>query len=180
MPADTNLSKTNRMRLLIPALALLLAGSCAGFRGNFSSPAMVVGLVAADYDRTLDFYTDILGMRQTGSERVSEEESRRLGLANGFSYRVTTLVLDRDRNATELKILGFERSARAQPSNFVQDYPGLRYLTFYVEELDPFLDRLRRNDVRFLGRTPTEREDGRPYLLIQDPNGVFIELVEAG
>ena len=62
-------------------------------------------------------------------------------------------------------------------SKYIQDDIGVQYLTIYVNSITPFLKRIKSNNIKLLGQTPTTTGD-KQYVLIQDPNGVFIELIE--
>jgi hypothetical protein len=50
-------------------------------------------------------------------------------------------------------------------------------LTLEVEQINQVLQRLDRNHVATLSGTPVETPDGRQLILLEDPNGILIEVV---
>lgn len=39
------------------------------------------------------------------------------------------------------------------------------------------MQRIKENNIKMLGDTPVQLPDGRTFILIQDPDGIFIELI---
>jgi hypothetical protein len=53
----------------------------------------------------------------------------------------------------------------------------MRYVTLHVTSLKPFLQRFKDNKVPLLGETPIPIGGGRHFALVQDPDGIFVELI---
>ena len=53
----------------------------------------------------------------------------------------------------------------------------MRYLTINVTDLTPLLERLRQFQVPVLADGPVQMGNGQYLALVQDPDGVFIELI---
>jgi hypothetical protein len=53
----------------------------------------------------------------------------------------------------------------------------MQYTTFFIKSTEDIIKRIRENNIEFLGDTPIKLPDGRTFILIQDPDGVFIEIV---
>jgi catechol-2,3-dioxygenase len=53
----------------------------------------------------------------------------------------------------------------------------MQYITLMVKSLAPFLERLEHNKIPLLGETPTPLSETLSFVLIQDPDGNFIELI---
>jgi len=43
--------------------------------------------------------------------------------------------------------------------------------------MKPFLKRIKEHNIKLIAETPTKLDDGRQFVLIQDPDGTFIELI---
>jgi hypothetical protein len=55
----------------------------------------------------------------------------------------------------------------------------MQYITINVKSLKPVIERLTKQKVKFLGSTPTRLNKDLHFLLVQDPDGNFIELIGA-
>lgn len=136
-----------------------------------------VGIVVTDLERSLDFYTNILGMIKYRTFTVKEDFAQSSGLSNGQPFEVTVLKLKDDPEATEWKLMTFNNTIYKPKNTFISEGKGLQYVTFFVDAIEPILDRINKNNIILLGDTPTDLENGNSFVLIQDPDGVFIELI---
>ncbi len=157
-------------------LALLLC-HLAVAQSNFTSKVIGIGVVVADLDKSLDFYVNGIGMVKTGSFTINDEFSKRSGLANGASTQVTILKLENSPDATDWKLMSFGKKAGHPKPKFIQDDTGMQYITINVKALKPIVDRLTKMNVPFRGSTPTPLNDKTHFVLVQDPDGTFIELI---
>ena len=144
---------------------------------EFSSGTISVGVIVSDLERSVEFYTGVIGMTKTGGFAVNVEFSKKSGLTGGQPFEVTILKLKNNEQSTEWKLMSFDKKAVHDHSKFIQDDTGVQYITIFVTSMKPFLERITKNDVRILSETPTLLEDGRHFVLIQDPDGTFIELI---
>ncbi len=55
--------------------------------------------------------------------------------------------------------------------------PGEPCLTLEVEQIEPIIKRLDHNHVATLSGTPVSTPDGKQLILLEDPNGILIEVV---
>ncbi|WP_345264103.1 VOC family protein [Nibrella viscosa] len=146
-------------------------------QSNFTSKTIGIGVVVADLNRSLDFYVNGIGMVKTGSFTINEEFSKRSGLANGVATNVTILKLENSPEATDWKLMSFNTKASHPKPRFIQDDTGMQYITINVKALKPIIDRLTQMKVPFLGSTPTPLNGKSHFVLVQDPDGTFIELI---
>lgn len=164
-------------------LVLVLITSFLGFRfigydaDEFEHGTIQFGVVVSDLQKSLDFYTNIMGMTKTGSFDVDEEFAKRSGLTGGEPFSVTILKLKDSTEATEWKLMSFGQKGSHPRPEYIQDDTGVQYVTINVTSMKPFLDRIREHNVKLLGDTPTNLDDNREFVLIQDPDGTFIELI---
>jgi catechol 2,3-dioxygenase-like lactoylglutathione lyase family enzyme len=143
---------------------------------EFASPTIGVGVVVSDLDKALDFYTNVIGMIQTGSFDIKEDFSKTSGLANGAPTQVRVLRLGNGEEATQWKLMSFGK-AQPQKDDFINDRNGMRYVTILVKDLTPFLKRIKDRRIKLLGETPVALGPNNNFVLIQDPDGTFIELI---
>ncbi|GAB3527664.1 hypothetical protein GCM10027443_04470 [Pontibacter brevis] len=169
------------MRKPILKFSFLVAAMLAAFssyaQSNFSSKLIGVGVVVSDIERSLDFYTNGIGMVKAYSFEINPEFSKRSGLANGVPTSVTVLKLENSPEANEWKLMSFGEKAPRPKAKFIQDDVGMQYITINVKALKPIIERLKERNVPFLGSTPTPLNQNAHFVLVQDPDGVFIELI---
>jgi catechol 2,3-dioxygenase-like lactoylglutathione lyase family enzyme len=156
--------------------ALLI--NCVAFaQSNFSSKLIGIGVVVADIDRSLDFYVNGIGMVKTGNFTINEDFGKRSGLTNGVAVAVTVLKLENSPDANEWKLMSFGKKATHPTQKTIQDDTGMQYITIQVKSLKPIIERLKQQKVAFLGTTPTPLSKDAHFILVQDPDGNFVELI---
>jgi hypothetical protein len=144
---------------------------------NFTSKLIGLGVVVADMEKSLDFYINAIGMVKVYSFTINEDFSKRSGLSNGVPASVTVLKLENSSEANEWKLMSFGKKATHPKQNFIQDDTGVQYITINVKALKPIIERLKQKNVPFLGSSPTTLNRNSQLLLVQDPDGTFIELI---
>ncbi len=145
--------------------------------GEFSKNSIQVGVIVLDLEKSLDFYTNVIGMTKTGGFDVNEEIGQKTGLTGGVPFSVAVLRLEDSEDATEWKIMSFNKDAAHPEQQYIQDDTGMQYITIFVKSMQPFLNRIEKHGIELLGDTPFTLEPGLEFVLIQDPDGVFIELI---
>jgi catechol 2,3-dioxygenase-like lactoylglutathione lyase family enzyme len=167
------------MKLLLALLSLVASISCVSAADDlkFSNPQISVGVVVADLDVSVAFYTEVIGMTQTGGFEVPGEVATNLGLTADKALRVTVLKLADTPEAPQWKLMSFGDSAKPQRTDYIDGFTGMQYITLSVSNLTPFVTRLKAHGVKLLGATPVALDSERDFVLVQDPDGVFIELI---
>ncbi len=163
-----------RISLIVCAI-LMNYLACA--QSNFSSKLIGIGVVVADLNRSIDFYVNGIGMVKTGSFTINEDFGKRSGLTNGVPVSVTMLKLENSPEANEWKLMSFGKKATHPQQKFIQDDTGMQYITIQVKSLKPIIERLKQQKVTFLGTTPTPLSKDAHFVLVQDPDGNFVELI---
>jgi lactoylglutathione lyase len=116
------------------------------------------GIRVKDLEKTVDFYTKLLGMKEVGRSTITA--------ANGV---VVNLVSEEGGHSIELNYYSPE-------SKFNTSYvpgEGLDHLAFQVEDLDKALEEAKKAGY------PTVLDmkgTSSRWAYIQDPNGIYIEL----
>ena len=160
-------------------LGILLANSLLAAPEEFSSTTISVGVVVSDLDKSLSFYTDVVGMIRTGDFQVGEDVAKKSGLSNGVPLHVEVLRLGDGRDATQWKLMTFGDRSKTQKNEFIYDHTGMQYITINVHSLQPFLQRIREHNVKLLGETPIPlgSDPDRSFVLVQAPEGTIVELI---
>ncbi|MFW5877751.1 MAG: VOC family protein [bacterium] len=158
---------------------LSLSLNCFGQKTDteFTNPDIQMGMVVSDLDASLHFYTAIIGMVQTGSFDVKPEKARQLGLTDGKELNVTVLRLKDSEASNQLKIMSFGNKYDMNQKQYINDDLGVQYFTIYPKSLKPVLERIKENDIPMLGDTPVKLNEKDSFIMIQDPDGTFIELI---
>jgi hypothetical protein len=90
---------------------------------------------------------------------------------------VTVLKLEDSPEASEWKLMSFGKKGTHPKQKFIHDDTGMQYITIQVKSLKPIIERLRQRKVAFLGTTPTPLNKNAHFVLVQDPDGNFVELI---
>ena len=143
---------------------------------EFDKPFISIGVVVTDLETSLDFYTNIIGMKELGEFSVNDEMGKKTGLTGGIAFDVKVLKLYDDPNATEYKLMSFGNT-KNKGEKHIQERNGMRYITIFYKSLDAVIQRLEDNNITFLNQKSTTIPDGRRFILVQDPDGTFIELI---
>lgn len=119
-----------------------------------------IAIICSDYQRSLDFYTYVLGMRVLAEHYREERLSYKTDLALGEDYVIELF------------------SFPSPPSRLTHpEATGLRHLAFEVDNIDESvreLDALKINHET----VRTDEYTSKRFLFFQDPDGLPIELYE--
>ena len=119
-----------------------------------------IAIICSDYQRSLHFYTHVLGMRVLAEHYREERLSYKTDLALGNDYVIELF------------------SFPSPPSRLTHpEEAGLRHLAFEVEHFDETVSEL---DALGIHHEPmrTDEYTGKRFLFFQDPDGLPIELYE--
>ncbi|MBC7845608.1 MAG: VOC family protein [Flavobacterium sp.] len=148
-------------------------------QNNFLKPTISLGILAEDLNKSIDFYTNVVGMVQVREFVIDSNKAKRMGLSQGEKFDIKVLKLENIENATELKLMSFNKKTDHSKQKYLPDSNGIRYLTIYVKSLQPVLQRINQNNIKTLGQTPTMLDAKRQFVLIQDPDGNFVEFISS-
>ena len=145
--------------------------------GEFSNPTIFVGSVVTDLAKSVDFYTKIIGMTKTDTFSVDGVKAKELGLTDGRAVDVTVLKLEDSPQANEWKLMSFGTKPGHKKPKYLHDDTGMQYITILVNHLTPVMERIEKNNIKILSGKPSELGEGRFFILVQDPDGTFVELI---
>jgi lactoylglutathione lyase len=119
-----------------------------------------VGIRVKDLERSIDFYTKLLGMKVVGRGKVEQTKGETVGLVS-------------EDGGFILELNYYEKDSPYNTEYVVGE--GLDHLAFKVEDLDKALEEARLAGYRIVLKMKTEA--GR-WAYIEDPNGIWIELFQ--
>ncbi len=163
---------------LLVIAAMILPPGAAAAETEFSKTVIDIGMVVKDSDRTAHFLTNVVGFKEVRGFSVNAEVARKIGLIDGYPADVRVFMLEGAEPATRIKVLSFPKAQGKQADQaFIHSTLGFRYLTLYVKDMNPIVERLKKAGVSTLGETPMDMGSGTWLVAIKDPDGNFIEFV---
>ncbi|MBU2526763.1 MAG: VOC family protein [Bacteroidetes bacterium] len=144
---------------------------------EFETPSFQLGIVVKDLDESVAFYKNVIGMVDSRQFDINAEFGKNSGLSDSIPFKVTALKLEDSPTAPEWKLVVFDSIHLKGFPKRIQDDVGVQYTTLLVKSVAPFLKRFEQHGVKTLGKTPFKLPNGKNFVLIQDPNGIFIELI---
>ncbi len=160
-------------------IALFAFQSAQAAEEEFAKKTISIGMIVSDLDKSLEFYKDVVGFIQADRTEfdVPAEFGKKSGLTDSIGLHVEVLKLGRGEDVTELKIMTFGDKPKKQENEYLHTNTGIQYLTIFVTELKPILERIKEHKVKLLGETPIPLGEKNSFVLIKDPDGTFIELI---
>ncbi len=165
------------LTFFLSCLILSVSAQNQSVNSEFSNPTIFVGSVVTDLAKSFDFYTNIIGMKKTGAFSVDGTKSKELGLTDGRPIDVTVLKLEDSPQANEWKLMSFGTKAGHKKPKYLHDDTGMQYITILVNHLNPIMERVNKNNIQILSCKPSKLDENRFFILVQDPDGTFIELI---
>lgn len=121
-----------------------------------------VAIICSDYERSKAFYTQVLGLRIVDENYRAARQSWKLDLALP--------------DGGQIELFSFP-GAPARPTT--PEAQGLRHLAFAVADLDAACARLESHGVT-VEPIRVDEFTGRRFTFFPDPDGLPLELYEAG
>lgn len=119
-----------------------------------------IAVICSDYGRSLDFYTNVLGLRVIAENYRKERRSYKTDLALGDDYVIELFSFpDPPKRLTH------------------PEAAGLRHLAFEVDNIDNAIAEL---DAKAVGHEDirTDEYTGKCFVFFNDPDGLPIEFYE--
>ena len=136
---------------------------------NLSHPTVDIAITCSNFTASLDFYHNKLGFEIVLDLEIPDDLARDVGLAP-TGFRQVRL----KAGNTLIKLMDIESPPPAPTSEFSA---GVRWLTFFVEDIQQTVKDLKQNGVEFLSE-PISAPDAPGVVCALDPDGILIELVQ--
>jgi catechol 2,3-dioxygenase-like lactoylglutathione lyase family enzyme len=134
-----------------------------------------VGLCVTDIERSTEFYCSALGFTKIGEMHVDDEASARL-------LDVEDLVLDLvylERDGFRLELLAYPRSgATGGGAPRQMNALGFTHLSFRVDDADALATAVVEHGGQLLPHRTVVFSGGNRGLMLTDPDGNMLELIE--
>ena len=136
---------------------------------NVSHPIVDIAITCSDFSASLDFYQNKLGFERVLELEIPEGLARGVGLAP-TGFRQVRL----KAGNTLIKLMDIKSPPAAPQTEFSA---GVRWLTFFVEDIQETVKNLKQRGVEFLSE-PIAAPDAAGVACAKDPDGLLIELVQ--
>ncbi len=136
------------------------------------------GFVVKDLDKSVAFYTEVLGMRIAARvERKGEFANQLLGCADAH---LKSELVDKGEGH-QLELIQYINPPSGL-GGIARNDLGAAHLAFFVEDIDKFYDETKARGLRFNNPPAALADDQghvqRKALYAQDPDGNWLEFVE--
>ena len=136
---------------------------------KLTHPIVDIAITCSNFEASLRFYHECLGLEVVLDLQIPELVAKGVGLApRGF--RQVRL----KAGNTLIKLMDIESPPPPAPHGFA---PGVRWLTFFVEDVRETMAELRQKGVEFLS-DPVTAPDVAGVVCTKDPDGILIEFVQ--
>jgi lactoylglutathione lyase len=117
-----------------------------------------VGIRVTNLQKSIDFYTKLLGMKVTGRSKIEQTKGEAVSLESEKGGFILELNYYGDDSPYNIKYVTGE---------------CLDHLAFKVDDLDKALEEASRNGHRTILQM---KADGNRWAYVEDPDGIWIEL----
>ena len=117
-----------------------------------------VGIRITNLQRSIDFYTKVLGMKVKGRGKIDQTKGETVGLES-------------EKDGFVLELNYYEKDSPFNTKYVVGE--GLDHLAFKVDNLEKALEEAKNAGHRTILEM---KADGSRWAYIEDPNGIWIEL----
>ncbi len=136
---------------------------------QLTHPIVDIAITCSNFEKSLHFYHECLGLEIVLDIQIPEDVAKGAGLApRGF--RQVRL----QAGQTLIKLMGIESPPPTPSYDFSA---GVRWLTFFVEDVWGTVEALKQKGVEFLS-DPVGAPDAGGVVCARDPDGILIELVQ--
>lgn len=171
------------MQKWLASLAFVLAISgAARSQSGFSSNTIDLGVVVTDIEKSVKFYTDVIGFKELPGFKVPAAFATDAGLTDGKELDIKVLVLGEGAGATKLKLMQVKGAKPVQSKQeVIESQTGFRYLTLSITDTAAAVERAAKAGAKPIAKgslaIPQDIAPGLFLTIFKDPDGNFVELV---
>ena len=133
-----------------------------------------VGISTSDLDRSIKFYTEVLGFECT--HIFDWDEGVGMGMAAGKLYKQAMIQTPN----LEMELFGFKTLTDKSCSSVPADSVAKVHIALAVEDIDSIKQRLDAAGIKFYDNVNEFRAPGyhTKWVYCEDPDGVTLELID--
>lgn len=132
------------------------------------------GITVSDLERSLRFYRDLLGLRLV---KKMDEAGSYIDVISGLKRGAVTTVKLSAEDSSLIELLYYHFQPRLRQKKVLSSI-GASHVAFTVDDIDKEYSRLLAEGIKF-NSSPQVSPDGYAKVAFcQDPDGVFVELVQ--
>ena len=136
---------------------------------NLKKPVVDIAIVCSDFDESLQFFRDKLGLEIAMEITIPSETATAAGLAPRGFHQVRLRA-----GETLIKLVQIEQPPATRRDDFQS---GIRWLTLIVEDVAKTFELLRAKGVEFVSE-PVPAPDAPAIVCAKAPDGLLIEFVQ--
>lgn len=136
---------------------------------NLTRPVVDIAITCSGFEESLRFYHELLGLEVVQDLQIPEEVATGAGLAPQGFRQVRLRA-----GETLIKLMSIASPPARRSCEFAA---GVRWLTFFVEDVWQTYEELKAEGVPFL-TAPILAPDAAGVVCALDPDGLLIELVQ--
>lgn len=136
----------------------------------------------SDLDRTLDFYTRVLGLKVVDeTEFAGDEFTQGTGLSGA---KIRAAFLEAPNSSTILEVFQYVApDSRPIPQNASPNDIGVGHICFQVDDIDQSYEKLSKRGIKFVSPPVTISKEhpkgaGARFCYFHDPDGILIEILQ--
>jgi lactoylglutathione lyase len=129
-----------------------------GWKMHMKSKFIYVGIRVTNLQKSVDFYTKVLGMKVKGQGKIDQTKGE-------------TVALESEAEGFVLELDYYEKNSPFNTKYAVGE--GLDHLAFRVDNLEKALEEAKNKGHRTILEM---KADGSRWAYIEDPDGIWIEL----
>lgn len=150
--------------------------------GAFARTTIDLGVVVSDIDKSAQFYTEVVGLKEIKGFDVPGPFAADVGLTNGKPLSIRVFVLGDGDSATKLKLMQVKGvDTKKSDTEFIHSQTGFRYLTIFITDTNAATERLKKAGVKPVAKgtsaIPADIVKDMYLTIVRDPDGNFVELV---
>lgn len=135
---------------------------------TFTKTTVDIAIVCSDFEQSLHFYRDLLGLEVVLDLQISREVAVGASLAPDCFRHVRLRA-----GETLIKLMEIRNPPPPQTDSF---RAGVRWITFLIKDLPATVDRLRSRGVDFYAHVSAP--DAAHVICAKAPDGLLVELVQ--
>ena len=181
--------KSKRTILVIAATAALSAFALADHHkkdgkkeSEFATNTIDLGCVVSDIEKSVKFYTEVVGFTEAGGFKVPADFATDAGLTDNKMLDIRVLVLGEGDGATKLKLMQVEGGGNKKADHkHIDSTLGFSYITVFIKSTDDALARMKKAGVKPIAKgpatLPANLDPSMALTIVRDPDNNFVELV---